>query len=122
MGVSADRFGDTVHHSPLTSMQNSDLLEYLIYQQQLGGGGAASAQVWLQVALLVCLFLAAIFRPEVVRAKPLFRMACVLLALSLLVSPTLNFLLGYLLRLGSGSGPSYNRMNGDMTVLLSFPS
>src|SRR5437660_11068888 len=90
----------TTHHSPLTSMPNSDLLEYLIYQQQLGGGGAAAAQVWLQVALLVCLFLAGIFRPEVVRAKPLFRMACVLLALSLLVSPTLNFLLGYLLRLG----------------------
>src|SRR5436190_21703414 len=102
-------------------MPNSDLLELLMYQQ-LGAGSASSAQVWLQVALMVCLFLAAIFRPEVVRAKPLFRMACVLLALSLLVSPTLNFLLGYLLRAGSGPGPSSSRMSGEMTVLLAFPS
>jgi hypothetical protein len=102
-------------------MQNSDVLEYLMLQQLGGGGAAASAQVWLQVALLVCLFLAAILRPEVVRAKALFRMACVLFALSLLVSPTLNFLLGYLLRLGN-PGPAYGRMQGEMTVLLSFPS
>src|SRR5262249_32784876 len=51
-----------------------------------------------------------------------FRMACILLALSLLVSPTLNFLLGYLLRIGAGPGPSYGNMSGEMTVLLSFPS
>jgi hypothetical protein len=48
-------------------------------------------------------------------------MACVLFALSLLVSPTLNFLLGYLVRLGT-MGPGYGRMQSEMTVLLSFPS
>jgi hypothetical protein len=103
-------------------MANNNFLDYLVYQQLIGGGSAGSSQVWLQVAMLVCLFLVAIFRPEVVRAKPLFRMACMLLALSLLVSPTLNFLLGYLLRVGSGPGPMYGSMSGDMTVLLSFPS
>src|SRR5262245_21989679 len=100
-------------------MQNSDLLEILVLQQLGSSGAAAMAQVWLQVAMLVCLFSAAILRPEVVRAKALFRMSCVLFALSLLVSPTLNFLLGYLLR-ANNPGPAYGRMQGEMTVLLSF--
>ena len=101
-------------------MQSSDFLEYLVLQQA-AGGGAAGAVVWLQVALLVCLFLVAILRPGVVRSKSLFRLAGVLFALSLLISPTLNFLLGYLYRL-SGPGPSYGRMSGEMATLLSFPS
>ncbi len=102
-------------------MRTDDFLEYLVLQQ-LGGGAAVSAQVWLQVAMLVSLFLAAILRPEVIRAKALFRMACVLFALSLLVSPTLNFLLGQLSRSGS-AGPGYGgAMDGEMAILLSFPS
>jgi len=109
-----------IDHRRLTAMPNSDLLEYLVLQQ-LGGGAAVSGQVWLQVAMLVCLFLVAILRPEVVRAKALFRMACVLFALSLLVSPTLNFLLSYLSRLG-GAGAPYGRMQGDVSILMSFPS
>jgi hypothetical protein len=68
------------------------------------------------------LFVAGIYRPEVVRAKPLFRLACVLFALSLLISPTLNFLLGYLLRLSGPAGPTYSRLGGETAVLLSFPT
>jgi len=102
-------------------MPNSDLLDYLMLQQLSSGGGAVGAQVWLQVALLVCLFGVGVFRPDVVRAKPLFRLACVLFALSLLISPTLNFLLSYFLR-PSGSGPGYPRVNAEMALLLSFPS
>ncbi len=101
-------------------MRNSDFLEYLMLQQL--GGGAASAQLWLQVAMLVCLFLAAVLRPEVVRSRPLFRLACVLFALSLLVSPTMNYLASYLFR-SSSPGPGYGGgMDGDMALLMSFPS
>jgi hypothetical protein len=102
---------------------NSNLLEYMMLQQLTGGGGgAAGAHVWLQVAMLVCLFLAGLYRPDVVRAKPLFRLACVLFALSLLVSPTLNFLLGYLLSWGGGPGPGFGQMGGETAIIMSFPT
>jgi hypothetical protein len=100
-------------------MRDSDYLEYLVLQQ-LSGGGAGASVVWLQVALLVCLFLVAVLRPSVIRAKALFRLAGVLFALSLLVSPTLNLLLGYLYRLGGG-GSSFGR-SSEMTILFSFPA
>jgi hypothetical protein len=102
-------------------MPNTNALEYMILQQLFGGGAGGAGQVWLQVAMLVCLFVTGIYRPEVVRAKPLFRLACILFAISLLISPTLNLLLSYLMQMGN-SGPSYGRVSDESAMLFSFPS
>jgi hypothetical protein len=65
---------------------------------QLFGG---LTQVWLNVAFIVCVFAALLFKPERIRNPSLFFSACVLFALSLIV-PSLGLLL-----LDSASDPTH---------------
>jgi len=64
----------------------------LIYLQQLLSGGTG----WTQATLLASLFLVLIFRPDRIRSRTLFYVACWCFGLSLLISPTLNVLVSVL--------------------------
>lgn len=71
----------------------------------LSGGGLGLAQV----AVVIGLFLAAIYQPERILSRGLFRWACVLLALSFIVPTLLNALIlplsgGPIPMRGGGSG------------------
>jgi hypothetical protein len=103
--------------------RDNEFLQYLLFKST-AGDGLASAQLWLQIVFLACLFATALLRPEAIRSKPLFRGACILFVLSLLVSPTVNFLLGYFLSHGSGGSSPYPTRGLDEDVLLaaSVPS
>jgi hypothetical protein len=76
--------------------------DFFVFQQlqQLFGGGGAAA--WLQVATLLGLLAALLYRPERIRMPVLFRVACVLLALSVLAGPTITGMLMFLQGLDSG--------------------
>jgi hypothetical protein len=63
--------------------------ELLLYRQIFG----TTVEVWLAVTLLAGLFIVLIFRSERVQKWGLFRTACWLLALSVLIPPALNFLI-----------------------------
>jgi len=67
----------------------------LIYLQQILG-----ATGWTHATLLASLFLVLVFRPERIRSRTLFYIACWCFGLSLLISPTLNVLVSVL-----GSSP-----------------
>jgi hypothetical protein len=100
-----------------------DLLQYLMWNSLAGGGGAASAQLWLQIVFLVCLFGTAVLRPEAIRNKALFRSACVMFVFSLLISPSMNFLMGYVMQISPGGMMSPTRGPADEAMLLmSAPS
>jgi Zn-dependent protease len=62
--------------------------ELQLYRQIFGTSGEA----WLGVTLLAGLLVVLIFRPERVQRWGLFRTACWLLALSVLIPPVLHFL------------------------------
>jgi hypothetical protein len=72
----------------------------LIYLQQILGAGTG----WTQATLLAGLFLVLIFRPERIRSRTLFYLACWCFGLSLLVSPAVTVLFS-VLGLGSFVGP-----------------
>jgi len=59
-------------------------------KQLLGGGYTLG-----QVALLVCIFVVFLYRPERVRVRSLFALACVLLACSVIVPPTMSVLINF---------------------------
>jgi hypothetical protein len=65
-----------------------DQLIYLQLFQQLFGSGTG----WTHATLLASLFLVLIFRPERIRSRTLFYVACWCFALSVLVAPTLTAL------------------------------
>jgi hypothetical protein len=64
------------------------------YLKQLFGG---SGQGWFQVTLLASLFLVLIFRPERIENRGLFRTACLLLALAIIVPPALQLCMSLLI-------------------------
>ena len=66
--------------------------EILFLKQLLGGGGEG----WLQAAYLLGLIVLLAYRPERIRLPGLFRWACVLFALSVMVPPALTGLFGFL--------------------------
>jgi hypothetical protein len=84
----------------------------LMYLEQLFG---RSGSAWLPVTMLGGLLLALIFRPGNIHNLYLFRAACWLLALSVIVTPLLNLLLSLMtvnfpggMRFGSSpSGPQF---------------
>ena len=57
------------------------------------GGG----QSWVTPALLVCLFLALLFKPERIRNRALFRLACLLFGFSIMGPPLMHVGIGLLL-------------------------
>jgi len=65
--------------------------EYLFLQQLLG-----SVIGFGQATLMASLFLVLVFRPERIRHRGLFSLACWLFALSVLIPPVINLLLGAL--------------------------
>lgn len=62
--------------------------EIFLLQQLLGGSGLG----WTPVALLVCLFLVLILRPERIQKRARFKTACWLLTLSIIAPPIMNVL------------------------------
>jgi hypothetical protein len=64
--------------------------ELISLQQLLGATG------WTHATLLASLFLVLVFRPERIRSRTLFYVACWCFGLSLLVSPILNVVFGAL--------------------------
>lgn len=84
--------------------------ELMLWKQLLGGG-----QDWVPTVLLGCLFLVVLWRPDRIRSLALFRVAAVLLALSVMAPSVLNVLLGLV-----GDGPSlrsYRSGSGGTGVL-----
>lgn len=63
--------------------------EMFLLRQLLGG----TSPTWICVALLASLFLVLILRPERIRSRGLFKAACALLALSIIVPSALECLL-----------------------------
>ncbi len=72
-------------------------MQELMYLEQLLGRGNS---VWMSVALLIGFLLVLIFRPNTIHHPILFRAACWLLALAVVVPPCLSLLLS----LGSPGG------------------
>jgi hypothetical protein len=66
--------------------------ELLFLRQMLG----ITADVWIAVTLLAGLLIVLIFRPERVQQWGLFRVACWLLALSVVIPPLLNVLISFM--------------------------
>lgn len=90
-------------------MSNS-LFESMLYSQLGGGGlgGLFGGQIWLYVAYLVCLFAVIIYKPERIRNLSMYRRACYLFAISLLLPSLINLAMGTLMA-GSGGGPFISR-------------
>jgi hypothetical protein len=99
--------------------------EFYLLQQLFGG----NAQGWLAAAYLLGLIAVLAYRPERIRLPGLFRWACVLFALSVMVPPMLMALFAFLQSVGSsaygrspGLGASwtflYPLVNGSGPVLL----
>ena len=86
-----------------------ELFVYQQLQQLFGGGGL----VWLQAAYLLGLIAVLAFRPERIRLPGLFRWACILFALAVMVPPVLTALLGLLQTIGGGA---YRPMRGPGDV------
>lgn len=87
----------------------------LFLLQQLFGGG--NAQGWLAAAYLLGLIAVLAYRPERIRMPGLFRWACVLFALSVMVPPMLTGMFTLLQSIGkSAFRPS--RGSGDFWVYL----
>ena len=59
-------------------------MQELVYSGQLF---AAAGHGWLEAAMLVFLFLVPVFQPERIQNRNLFRTACLLFALSIMVPP-----------------------------------
>ena len=79
--------------------------------QQLFSGGLT----WAQVAVVASLFLAAIFRPERIVNPGLFRLAGILLALSIVLPPILNGAL--VSSMGSSPGPPFRVLTGPSSLI-----
>lgn len=92
-------------------------MEELLLLQRLFMGG----QGWLQVALLVCLFVVLVFRPERIYSRTLFRWSCLLLALSVIAPPLLALCLDMFDLLGFQSvGRRMSRSGGGWQSLLTW--
>lgn len=81
--------------------------EWLFLRRLLGDTG----QGWLQATMLGFLFLVLAFKPDRIHNRALFRVACLLFALSLLIAPILNFALTLL---ADSPGPSSRGFPGLM--------
>jgi hypothetical protein len=85
-------------------------MQELMYLEQLFGRGNS---VWIAVTLLSGFLLVLIFRPNTIHRPVLFRVACWLLALTVVVPSSLSLLLnlylpsGYPGRMGPGSEMSF---------------
>jgi len=71
---------------------------------------------WLYAACLLGLIAVLAFRPERIRLPALFRWACVLFALSIIVPPALSGLFGFLQGMDGGYGSM--RGPGDFWVIV----
>ena len=60
------------------------------FLSQLFGG---MTQVWLNVAFVVCVFTVVTYKPDRIRNLSMFRMGCILFALSV-IAPSLMFIVG----------------------------
>jgi hypothetical protein len=76
--------------------------------QQVGSG-------WLPAVMLVGMLLALLFKPERVQSWALFRLSCWLLAVSIIIMPVMNVLLGFM----GGSATSF-RSSGIMPEAFIF--
>jgi len=80
--------------------------EMLYMQQVLSGGGVGNGLGWVQAALVLCFFMVVLWKPERIRAASLFRLACLMLALSMLLPSVLSIGIGFwnaAFSFGSGS-------------------
>jgi len=84
--------------------------ETLLLRQLLGGG-----QGWVSAALLICLFLVVLWRPDRIRNYALFRQSGVLLALSLMVPSLLAVLIGLI-----GGASLYGFSSSGMSVFMAL--
>ena len=89
----------------------------LFYLRQLFGG---SAQGWLQVTLLGFLFLVLVFKPDRIHNRSLFRVACLLFALSVIVPPVLTFGVSFLADGATSSYRNYGPTMGESPLMLSL--
>lgn len=89
----------------------------LLYLRQLLGN---SGQGWLQVTLLGFLFLVLVFRPERISNRSLFRVACLLFALSIIVPPVLTFSVSFLTDVATPSQRNYGGMMGESPLMWSL--
>lgn len=88
----------------------NNLFETMIYSQIFGGGlgGAFGGQLWLYVAYLVCLFAVIIYKPERIRNLSMYRRACYLFAISLLLPSLITLAMGTVLA-GTGGAAFASR-------------
>jgi len=89
----------------------------LLYLRQLLGN---SGQGWLQVTLLGFLFLVLVFRPERIYNRSLFRVACLLFALSVIVPPVLTLSVSLLADGAVSSSRNYRGMMSQAPHMLSL--
>ena len=82
--------------------------EALYLRQMFGGGGSG----WVQAVLVLCLFLVVLWKPERIRVPALFKMACMLLALSVVFPELLNSCMWFWNLMFPGSQGSRGAMGG----------
>jgi len=88
-------------------------MDEMFLLRQLFGNG----QGWLPAALLICLFLVVLLRPDRVRSPSLFRLSCVLLALSVMVPSLLTVCLGLMDQLDFNIRRSLANRSGIVPLL-----
>lgn len=89
----------------------------LLYMRQLLGGGG---QGWLQVTLLAFLFLILVFKPERIERPGLFKVACLLFVLSIVLPSVVTMSLSLV---AGGAMSSYFRGSGmasEVPILVSL--
>jgi len=81
-------------------------------KQMVGGGHALG-----QVALLVCLFMVFLYRPDRVRIRLLFALSCLLLACSIIVPPTLSVLMRFFQEWPTAPFKPVHKISADLLEL-----
>lgn len=96
----------------------------LLLGQSLSGSGQGwvhiSHQGWIQVSLLVFLFLIVVFKPERIYRMTLFKVACFLFVGSIVVDPVLTLFLSLFAGGLGGSSPGVGAMLGRSPILFSL--
>lgn len=90
--------------------------EYFYLKQLLGGSGEG----WFEATLLASLFLALIFKPERIENQGLFRAACLLFALAIIVPPALQLCMSLLVGSIQSSSQTFRSMGGASSIVMSL--
>jgi len=90
--------------------------EFLYLKQLFGGAGEG----WFDVTLLASLFLVLIFKPERIENRALFRTACLLFALAIVVPPVLRLCVTLLAGSLQSSPQPYRSMSTESSIVFSL--